>query len=318
MPSRPPILDPRRAEYAARFNRVVDHIQAHLTEPMRLETLAEVACFSPCHFHRLFHAWMGETIHDFTLRLRVERAAFRLIYDPARSITEIALDCGFSSSATFARAFKGFHGVSASDWRKYRKICKTDHKNSKAELPAVAPSSEAIGGSGPRRTRDLPMAMKVEVQQLPTMHVAYIRHRGPFQENAALFERLFGQICGWAGPRGLLGLTTAKFLSVHHDNPDITEAGKLRLDMAVTVPEATQVHGEIGKQRLAGGAYAVARVRIDASQYGDAWDALMGDWLPDSGYQPDDRPDFEVYLDDLKVDPEGPHEVELCLAVKPL
>ena len=114
MPSDAFALEPRRAEYAARFNRVVDYIQEHLSEPMDLETLAGVACFSPFHFHRLFHGWMGETIHHFLFRLRVERAAVQLVYNPGKSITEIALDCGFSSSATFARAFKSFHGRSAS------------------------------------------------------------------------------------------------------------------------------------------------------------------------------------------------------------
>jgi AraC family transcriptional regulator len=165
---------------------------------------------------------------------------------------------------------------------------------------------------------DFTMTMGVEVRQLAPMHVAYIRHVGPFQENAALFERLFGQICGWAGPRGLLGLSHAKFLSIHHDHPEITQAENLRLDMAVTVPENTQVFGEIGKQRLEGGTYAVARLRLAGNQYMEAWDTLMGGWLPGSGYQPDERPCFEVYLDDLKTDPEGPHEVEICLPVKPL
>jgi AraC family transcriptional regulator len=105
MPSEMLATDPRRTEYAARFNRVLDYIQAHLPEAMDLETLASVACFSPYHFHRLFHGWMGETLHDFIFRLRVERAATQLVYNPGKSITEIALDCGFSSSSTFARAF---------------------------------------------------------------------------------------------------------------------------------------------------------------------------------------------------------------------
>jgi AraC family transcriptional regulator len=309
--------DPRRAEYAARFNRVLDHIQAHLAEPLGLEGLATVACFSPCHFHRLFHGWMGETIHDFILRLRAERAARQLVYNPGKSITEIALDCGFSSSSTFARAFKAFHGVSASEWRENRKIRKTDRKDCEAGGAAWAAPWEAADGFGPFRESPMTMTLQVDVKQLPPMHVAYVRHVGPFQENPALFERLFGRLCGWAGPRGLLGPDT-RFLSIYHDNPEITEAGKLRLDVAITVPEHTQAGGEIGRQRLAGGSYAVTQVRIHPEQYGEAWDALMGGWLPSSGYQPDDRPCFEVTLNDPKTDPEGMHDVEICLAVRPL
>ncbi len=313
MRSRALEVDSRRAEYSGRFNRVVDHIQAHLPEPMDLDTLAGVACFSPYHFHRLFHGWMGETIHDFIFRLRVERAAAQLVYNPRKSITEIALDCGFSSSATFARAFRSFHGLSASEWRKKRKICK-------AEGPGEIASSRGRESHDPQREPTPVMNLKVDLKPFPPMHVAYIRHVGSFQEDAALFERLFARLRRWAGPRGLLAAPSAKFLSVHHDNPemDITDVQKLRLDTAITVPEGTQVDGEISKQRLEGGPYAVTRVRIHARQYMEAWDALMSDWLPGSGYQPDDRPCIEIYHNEPEPAPAGLHDVELCLAVKPL
>ena len=310
-------MDPRRVEYAARFNRVMDYIQIHLAEPMELDALASVACFSPYHFHRLFHGWMGETIHDFIFRLRVERAAKQLVYNPRKSITEIALDCGFSSSSTFARAFKNFHGVSASDWRMNRKNRKTDRKACEAEDGAENAFLETTGGSGQYKEPTMTMNLQVEVKPMPPMHVAYVRHVGPFLENPALFERLFGRICSWAGPRGLLGPET-KFVSIYHDSPEVTEPAKLRLDVAITVPENTKVDGEIGKQVLPGGAYAVTRIKIHPEQYGEAWDALMGGWLPSSGYQPDDRPCFEVTLNDPKTDPEGMHHVDICLAVKPL
>lgn len=308
-------LDPRRAEYAARFNRVVDHIQAHLGEPLDLATLASVACFSPFHFHRLFHGWMGETIHDFIFRLRVERAATQLLYNPRKSITEIALDCGFSSSSTFARGFRAFHGMSASAWRQDRKIRKTERKDGQAGTPLGSASLGTADGFGPNREPF--MNLNVEVKPLPPMEVAYLRHVGPFQGDAALFGRLFGRLCAWAGPRNLLGPGT-RFLSIYHDNPEITDAQKLRLDVAITVADTTAVDGEVGRQRLEGGNYAVARVRILPEQYLETWDALMGGWLPSSGYQPDDRPCFEFTLNNPETDPEGMHDVELCLAVKPL
>jgi AraC family transcriptional regulator len=302
MPTQDFTADVRRAEYAARFNRVVDYIQGHLAKAMDLETLAGVACFSPYHFHRLFHGWMGETLHDFIFRLRVERAAAQLAYSPGKSITEVALDCGFSSPSTFARAFRAFHGISASDWRRQRRF---------PDPAGAGRPPGAVGGGA------FPMALKVEVRRLEPMHVAYLRHLGPFQENSALFERLLGRIRAWAGARGLL-LPTARLLSISHDAPEITDARKLRLDAAITVPEGTRTDGEIGRQRLDGGTYAVARVRIRANQFVETWDTLMGGWLPGSGYQPDDRPRFELYLNDPAADPEGMIEVEVCLAVKPL
>jgi AraC family transcriptional regulator len=95
------------------MNRVIDHIQKHLNDQLNLEHLAAIACFSPFHFHRLFRAWTGETLQAFVHRLRLERAAAELVFNRPKSITAIALDCGFSGSSAFARAFKEAFGVSA-------------------------------------------------------------------------------------------------------------------------------------------------------------------------------------------------------------
>src|SRR5215831_7119398 len=121
------VAESTRREYAARMNRVVDYIEGHLADPLDLERLAEVACFSPFHFHRLFHAWMGETLQAFVHRLRLERAAQLLVFDRGKAISDVAFECGFSSSGAFARAFRKAYGVTAGEWRK-RKICESNRK----------------------------------------------------------------------------------------------------------------------------------------------------------------------------------------------
>ena len=95
-----------RREYAARMNRVIDHIQKHLNDQLELEHLAAIACFSPFHFHRLFRSCIGEALQAFIHRLRLERAAAELVFNRPKSITAIALDCGFSGSSAFARHSK--------------------------------------------------------------------------------------------------------------------------------------------------------------------------------------------------------------------
>src|SRR5277367_2554237 len=92
-------------EYTKRIDRVIDHLRDHLDQSYRLEELAKVACFSEYHFHRIFRAVSGETLNGFTNRVRLEKAA-RLLRFSDQSLTDIALDCGFSSSATFSRAFR--------------------------------------------------------------------------------------------------------------------------------------------------------------------------------------------------------------------
>lgn len=106
-----------RQEYISRINRVIDYIEDNIDSQLNLEILSRVANFSRFHFHRMFSAFMGETLNSFIKRLRVEKAASILIDNPKYSITEIAFNCGFSSSAAFSRAFKEYLNMSASYFR---------------------------------------------------------------------------------------------------------------------------------------------------------------------------------------------------------
>lgn len=305
-----------RKEYTQRVNRVVDHIERHLDAELSLAELASVAHFSPFHFHRVFRAMVGETLQRFIARLRLERAATWLVHNPERSITAIALDSGFASSATFARAFRAEFGTSASACREsaqVRNLGKLDGKPGKA-----AGQGEPYGGSHMETNETIsPVEMQIEVRDLDPARVAYVRHTGPYAGDGELFGTLFGKLSTWAGPRGLLG-PSAQFLCVYHDNPEVTDEGKRRISVCVSIPESAEVGGEIGAMQVDGGRYAVAHVRIDVDQYGAAWRQLLNSWLPDSGYQPDDRLAFERFLNDPASDPEGKHELEICLPIRPL
>jgi AraC family transcriptional regulator len=163
-----------------------------------------------------------------------------------------------------------------------------------------------------------PMNVEVEVRDLPEMHVAYVRHVGPYKGDTQLFERLFGQLMQWAGPRGLMRPPETKLLSVYHDDPNITEEAKLRVSVCMTVPEDTAVEGEIGKMTIPGGKYAAAHFELLPDQYPKAWNAIFQGWLPQSGYEPDDKPCFELYLNDPKEHPENKCVVDICVPVRPM
>ena len=74
---------------------VLEHIDRHLDESLELATLADVAHFSSFHFHRLFSAWMGETLGDYLRRRRLEVAALRLVAQPRVPVLNVALSVGF-------------------------------------------------------------------------------------------------------------------------------------------------------------------------------------------------------------------------------
>src|SRR5262245_9601115 len=174
-PLRRSAAEKNRLEYEKRVNRVIDHVREHLADELTLTALAGVAAFSPFHFHRVFHAITGETLFGFIQRQRIEKAAGALLSGRDRSVLEVALDHGFSSAATFARAFRAHFGMSATQWRdrgtpKERKTGKAIGKRRKA----------SAAGKGETRGRGKETAMNVQVRESPPYHVAYMRYVGPY------------------------------------------------------------------------------------------------------------------------------------------
>jgi AraC family transcriptional regulator len=294
----------RRAEYVGRINRAIDYVRGNLNGDLRLDTVARAASFSAYHFHRTFKSIAGETLNDFVRRTRAQLAASKLIHNPAMTITEIALTCGYSSPSAFAREFRQHFGVSASQFRAGGRESLERFREKLSER------GHATHPPHPERTN---MVFRVEVREEPKRYVAYIRHVGSYSEIGKAFKRL-GR---WAGPRRLFRADT-KMLAVYHDNPDVTPVERLRSDACITVPEGTKVKRDIGLMTLPGGTYAVAHVEMDETQYGEAWDRLFRDWFPESGYQPDDRPCYEIYLNDPRKHPEKRHIVEICEPIRAL
>ena len=92
----------------------------------------------------------------------------------------------------------------------------------------------------------------------------------------------------------------------------------MRISVCITVPENTEVDGDIGKMVIPKGKYAIAKFEITVDQFQEAWNSIFRDWLPESGYQPDDRPCYELYESDCKTDSQGRFKVDIYEPVKPL
>jgi len=293
----------RVQEYKSRLNRVMDYIEANLEKDFGLEELARVACFSKFHFHRIFRSLTQETLFSFIQRLRLERAAGLLLANRDMPVTSIALDCGFSGSASFARAFKGQFGMTASQWRRRKQ---TVYSREKKNL--IRPENDLF----PR------LQAQVQVRDMEPMTLAYIRYTGPYEGNSELFEKLYHKLYQWASPRGFVSEKTMN-ITVYHDHIDVTDQEKLRISVSITVPPETEVTGEIGKMTLPGGRYACALFHLTSSDYYDAWQWVFSGWLPKSGYQPGDGPGFEYFpFIQKEAGSTGKLTVDICIPVKPL
>jgi AraC family transcriptional regulator len=316
-------------EYIARINKVIDYIENNLEKNFTLDELARVANFSKFHFHRIFYSFIGETLFQFIQRIRLERSAIALVIYPHKSVTEIAMDSGFSSSSAFARRFKDHFKMSATAWRRQKIWHESNLGQSKSNTgqqlrnleKEIPRSSIYIDYTKQSQTWRISMnntERTVEVKELPEQTVAYVRHIGPYKGDAALFGRLSEKLFTWAGPRDLLDFPETQYLIMYHDAPELTEESKLRTSVCITVPENTVVDGEIGKMKVSGGKYAMARFELMPHEYEEAWKWVYGVWLPKSGFMPADGPPFELYHDVEECQSKGKCTVDICVPVIPL
>ena len=273
-------------EYIQRVNRAIDHIISHLSEPLRLEDVAAIACFSPFHFHRIFSSLVGETFTAYVTRVRLERSLTLLLHNPELNLTQVALRCGFGSSSNFTRVFKKRFEVAPS-----RFDLEALQKRQRDQLLEIAAGSSVDGKLKRLPPGENPDGFQVEFLDLEPRTVAYIRVTTPFQEGRVVDAAQ--RLVRWAEARGI---ADGRWLGYMWDNPEVVALEDCRYDVGVEVPDGTRPDGEVGVLEFPAMRVATVPVRggIDLEQRAIDW--MYGTWLPRGGYIPDDQPAFEAWI----------------------
>ncbi|MDD4604437.1 MAG: AraC family transcriptional regulator [Bacteroidales bacterium] len=314
--------DKSRQEYTARINRVMDYIEKHLNEDITLDKVAQIACFSPFHFHRIFSTLTNETINAFIQRIRIEKAAQQLKNDEGVSISEIAYKCGFGSAAHFSRTFRKYFGLTAQEFRKTEKavfakdglyFSKNGQLTRKINQPIPDFRVQLCSDNLNQfiHSNLIFMDTKIEIKEMPEFNVVYCRHTGQFNQIGKVYEKLMK----WAGPRGLLKFPETKTITVYHDDPAITAIEQVRQSACITVENDVKVDGEIGKMKLESGKYAVGHFEIDEKGFEKAWNTMCL-WFTESGYQPREGSPYELYYNSPDEDAQRKFILDICIPVK--
>lgn len=106
----------KQKEHTEKFMTVCNYIHDHCTEDLSLDDIADFAGFSKYHFTRLFKNFTGVSFYKYLNKKRIEHAE-KLLVDPALSITEVALQSGFSSLSAFIRMFKLIKDCTPTEFR---------------------------------------------------------------------------------------------------------------------------------------------------------------------------------------------------------
>lgn len=274
--------------YEDRLNRVTDYIFDHLDDEIDLNALAEVACMSPYHWHRVFHAVRGETIAAFVKRIRLHRAAGYLAHS-TMTVDEIARKSGYNSAQSFTRSFRAVYGMPPIQYR-----------NNGSHTHFEPANIKRIGAM-----------YNVEVKSMPSMKAITINHQGSYMEIGKAFETLFG----WLGARNMITPAT-RMVGLYYDDPSAVPETALRSKAGAigTAAEADEVTTQ--STDIRGGDYAVLRHKGPYATMQAAYQWLYGEWLPESGREAADAPCFEEYLNNPRDTAPNDLLTDICLPLK--
>ncbi|GBG03595.1 AraC family transcriptional regulator [Azospira sp. I13] len=286
--------DDRTRQYAARFERVLAYIEAHLEEPLTVERLSQVAHFSRFHFHRQFADYLGTSVARYILLLRLRRASFQLAFNRQTRIIEIALEAGFENPESFSRAFRNTFGQSPSQFRR-RPDWPGWHERYRFRLP------------------ERNMTVQVEIVEFETTRVAALEHLGPVEQVNDSVARFID----WRKSTGLSPKDSSRSFGIAYDNPDTTEPARFRFDIAgeVRAEVPANPHGVVNKV-IPGGRCARVRHLGSHTRIGESIYPLYRDWLPGSGEELRDFPLFFHYLNLMPNTPENELLTDIYLPLK--
>jgi AraC family transcriptional regulator len=293
------------SDHLKRINKTVNFINDNPSDDLSLEKLASLANYSPFHYQKLFRSIIGETPKQYVLRIRLETSAHAIVMFLHKSITEIALESGFSSSATFSRAFRAHFGISPQELKSIpheerytmfrrgrfgRHLLDTDKYFSNLENQEVE--------------SDRPLVVRV------TRSDAI---RGIFI-NCSLDDRLSirNSLSKISQLADIHDLTTdrTKIIGVLYPHQKLYQAIAL-IDPDQTVPR------ELSEKEIPSGKFAVVTITGSIENTFGAMREFMRRWLPNSGYRIADIFGFEIFSANPAFSPYEEMERDLYIRIEP-
>jgi AraC family transcriptional regulator len=261
--------------YKENILRAIQFLEAHIADDILLEDIADFACLSSFHFHRIFKTFTQTTTKQYLTRLRLEKAANALIHTH-KDIAQIAIEIGYNNHETFTRSFKGYFDITPQQYRRDSQQVILQKKN--------------LFASQHINLENLNLD-KPTIQFLEKINVAFIRHTGSYAEVGKVWNKLFL----WNLTHFQFGMHTSS-LGIVHDNPQITDSDNIRYDACIVIKTELKPRGEIQFKQIAGGKYAIFRYKGRYDNFYVVYDYIYSVCLLEFGYCLRNEPALEWYI----------------------
>ncbi|MCF6320735.1 MAG: AraC family transcriptional regulator [Rhizobiaceae bacterium] len=276
------------ANYEKRLARVSDYIYANLDDDLDMVRLAEIACLSPYHWHRIYHAVYGETIAATVKRLRLHRAAGDLTHSQM-PVLQIAKRAGYPNLQSFNHTFKGAYGIAPGRFR------------TNAALTADIGKVSDIHND----------SFDISIENINQFTLVGFEHTGPYMEIGKAFEKMFRHLYA-AGHN----IAEPVNVAIYHDDPALTPQDQLTAYAGVIIDDNQPISETMTQYQLAGGEYAVLGVSGPYSNLGQYYEWFYNVWLKNSGREVRDAPGFDKYLNSPRDTPPAQLLTKIYLPLK--
>lgn len=270
-------------------NKAIDYIIDNLDMEINVEDVAAYCNFSKFYFNRVFRSETGESIYSFIKRLRLEKSAIRLGTDKNRSITDIGLDHGYSSS-NYSSAFKKHHNISPIEFRRLKSHNKLDQIHPFYNVDVKYKSYEYYNS-------------KITVKDLPDLNVLFKRYIGNYRNMKDHWHDFINNYIHLANDNSL-------FIEVSYDDPVITDIDRCIYDICMTIENNDLENTKI----LKGGKFAIYSFSGSVTEIFEAFKGIFNIWLPQCTYELDNRIGFDIYR---KAECDKDYfEMDICIPIK--
>jgi AraC family transcriptional regulator len=294
------------------------YIAGHLDAPLPVADIARAARLSEFHLHRVFREAVGETIGHFVTRRRLETAALRVAYETDRSITDIALSSGYSSSSNFSKAFTAYFGVSPSRVREPLvelppKLGLLAARHGKGFQPADLYAVPPERASEERRDVARAWTERLRFEESPPRTFASLAGPGGYALGGLV--ETWVELIELGRQLALIPDEDVDAWGVARDSPDVSATELCRYEACIPCAPDARLSPPLVRSEMPAGRYAVFRWEGPADALAEAYREVYSCWFPESSLAPADLVSWDHYVTDWPED--GRTELEMWFRVRP-
>lgn len=272
------------------------YIYTHIDTEINLDELAEAFSINKFYMHKIFKEIFGFNIYESIKSIRLQKASTLLLTNHYSTISEIGLECGYSSQTSFIRAFKERFSMTPKQWRKGgdRVYSQTLIQDS----PFSQISTESF-------EKLIPTVVK-----MPQMRAYYIRHRG-YEEK---IRQTWQKIHTWIFSHDIEDYT---MISLFHDNPAVTPLSECQHVACIVLEDSLDtLDTRLPMLTISKGVYAKFDIEGKRGDLINFIHWLYHEWLPKSDYETTTKPPYAIYRKNHHLSEDGLFEMSFYLSIR--